>query len=93
MSPGFTHWRKRSSASACSVLVVLAVMMFDKLRIDDGTYLVHRAIRENYAFWLMPDRDAYIVDRQAAINDWARLTGERYEGYPWPTSPVVRNRS
>ena len=44
-------------------------------------YLIWRALRNDYAHW--ENSDAYVIDRQKAIDRWHELTGELYTGYKW----------
>lgn len=56
-----------------------------KVMINGQWYLVWRSLQNDYAHWEWQyNPDGYINDRAFAIQRWAELTGETYDGYKWP---------
>lgn len=53
-----------------------------QLRVGGQPYTLFVELRGDMTHWY--HGDGYASDRQLAIDNWAKLTGERYEGYRWP---------
>lgn len=53
-----------------------------KLQIGPNWYMAYVELRNDFAHWV--HGDAYLRDRDDAIENWFKLTGERYVGYQWP---------
>jgi len=57
------------------------------LTIKGNRYLIHRTLRNDYMHWEhQHNPNAYMRDRDIAINKWFNLTGEWYNGYNWKTN-------
>jgi GT2 family glycosyltransferase len=54
------------------------------VEIAGRTYLTRRWVENLHTYWA-DEEPAYVLDRQLAIDRWFALTGERYEGYRWPS--------
>lgn len=58
------------------------------VELSGGNYLVYAELRNDYGYWCTGD--GYLTDRQLAIDNWERLTGERYTGYDWGAQAARR---
>lgn len=51
------------------------------IKVGGMNYMLQLQLVNDHAYW--ERGDAYLRDRQAAIDRWKELTGEEWEGYPW----------
>jgi GT2 family glycosyltransferase len=58
------------------------------VRIGLNQYICYSDLRNDYSYWVTGD--GYLADRQLAIDNWERLTGERYTGYDWGAQAARR---